>query len=348
MPETVSALGTVTPTSTVTVVPQLSGYLTKVGFKESQFVAKGQFLAQIDPRSYEIQLRQYQGQLAKDEAALAQAQSDLARYERLEKQDSIAPQQAADQRFLVRQDQAATQIDQANIANATLNLSYCRIVSPVAGRVGLRLIDPGNYVTASSSTGIVVITVVKPITALFTIPQGDLPDVLANFDAGKTMKVTALNSDNAKSLAVGQLIAVDNQIDTSTGTVRLRASFANDKDTLFPNQFVNIRLLVNTLANVTLVPTSAVQTGVPGTYVYLVKPDKTVAVQKITTGPSNGVETAVLSGLSPGDTVVTDGVDRLSPGARITIAASPSPAPKAATPAPAPRGGGKPQPGPKL
>lgn len=219
MPETIRSLGTVTAIATVTVVPQLSGFLTEVGFTEGQDVAKGQFLAQIDPRPYEVQLRQYQAALAKDQAALDQAKSDLARYRRLARQTSIAEQQVTDQEFLVKQDEAAVEGDKANIATAQLDLGYCHITAPIAGRVGLRLIDPGNYVTASSSTGIVVITAMKPISVIFTVPQNQLTDVLEHFRGGAKLPVTAFSSDNTTKLATGTLMAVSNQVSTTTGTV---------------------------------------------------------------------------------------------------------------------------------
>ena len=221
MPETIRSLGTVTAIATVTVVPQLSGFLTEVGFTEGQDVAKGQFLAQIDPRPYEVQLRQYQAALAKDQAALDQAKSDLARYRRLARQTSIAEQQVTDQEFLVKQDEAAVEGDKANIATAQLDLGYCHITAPIAGRVGLRLIDPGNYVTASSSTGIVVITAMKPISVIFTVPQNQLTDVLEHFRGGAKLPVTAFSSDNTTKLATGTLMAVSNQVSTTTGTVEL-------------------------------------------------------------------------------------------------------------------------------
>lgn len=319
MPETISALGTVTPANTVVVLPQLNGYLTEVGFKEGQEVTKGQFLAQIDPRPYQVQLELYQGQQAKDMALLRQAKSDLNRYQILERKNSISAQQVSDQKFLVQQDQASVRIDQANIDNAKLNLSYCHITAPVTGKVGLRLVDPGNYVTSGSSTGIAVITTLKPITVIFSIPQKDLAAVLAKMQSGSDMTATAYSSDFSKKIATGKLTAVDNQVDTSTGTVKLRAIFANSDEALFPNEFVNIRLLVNTLNDATLVPSAAIQTGTPGTYVYLVRSDHTVAVQKVTTGPENRGYTAITSGLKPGDTVVTDGVDRLREGSKITM-----------------------------
>lgn len=322
MPEVLSELGTVTPTATVTVLPQLSGYLTAVGYHEGQDVEKGQFLAQIDPRQYEISKQQAQAQLAKDKAALAQARSDLARFTELNQHKSIAEQTYTDQVFLVQQDEAAVKADLATIAQDDLDLAYCHITAPVAGRVGLRLVDPGNYVTASSSPGIVVITTVKPTTIEFTVPQDSLARVMDRLNSGATLPVTAYSSDNSKQIATGSLYAVSNQMATATGTVTLRATFANDDEKLFPNEFVNVKLLVDTLQNAVLVPTPAVQTGAPGDYVYLVNANQTVSVHKVTLGPSDGKNTVITSGLASGDTVVTDGMDRLSDGAKIRTAAA--------------------------
>ncbi len=320
MPETIEALGTVTPTATVTVLPQLSGYLTDVGFTEGQSVTEGQFLAQIDPRQYQVQLEQYTAQQAKDAATLAQARSDLRRYETLQRQDSISEQQVADQQFLVAQDAATVQVDQANIDSAKLDLTYCHITAPVAGKVGLRLVDPGNYVTSGSSTGIVVITTISPITVIFAIPQTELGQVLAQLHAGATLTASAYSSDDTTKIADGTLTAVSNQVDTSTGTVNLRATFPNTDEALFPNEFVNVHLLVDTLQNATLAPSPAVQSGAPGSYVYVVNPDDTVSVQTVTTGTTDGTNTVITKGLQPGDVVVVDGVDRLSDGMKISIA----------------------------
>jgi multidrug efflux system membrane fusion protein len=320
MPETLSELGTVTPVATVTVLPQLSGYLTAVGYHEGQDVQKGQFLAQIDPRQYEIDKQQAEAQLAKDRAALAQARSDLARFTQLNEHKSIAEQTFVDQQFLVQQDEAAVKSDLANIAQFDLDLAYCHITAPVSGRVGLRLVDPGNYVTASSSPGIVVITTMKPTTVQFTVPQDSLASVLQRMGTGANLPVTAYSSDNSKQIATGTLYAVSNQMATATGTVTLRATFANDDEALFPNEFVNIKLLVDTLQNAVLVPTPAVQTGAPGDYVYLVNANNTVSVHKVTLGPSDGKNTVIASGLSAGNIVVTDGTDRLSDGAPIKAA----------------------------
>src|ERR1700728_1326541 len=320
MPETLTELGTVTPNATVTVLPQLSGYLTAVGYQEGQDVAKGQFLAQIDPRQYQIDLQQAQAALLKDQASLDQARSDLARYEQLQKKKAIAEQQVVDQQFLVKQDEGQVKSDQANIAQAQLDLVYCHITAPVAGRVGLRLVDPGNYVTASSSPGIVVITTMKPTTVQFTVAQNDLDRVIQRFNSGAKLPVTAYTSDNNREIATGTLYALSNQMTTSTATVTLRANFANQDEALFPNEFVNIKMLVDTLNWAVLVPTPAMLSGAPGDYVYLVNADDTVSVHKVTPGPSDGQNPAILSGLSVGQTVVTNGTDRLNDGAKISIA----------------------------
>ena len=322
MPEILSELGTVTPTATVTVLPQLSGYLTAVGYREGQDVQKGQFLAQIDPRQYEIDKQQAEATLAKDRAALAQARADLVRFTQLNERKSIAEQTFADQQFLVQQDEAAVKVDLANIAQFDLDLAYCHITAPVSGRVGLRLVDPGNYVTASSSPGIVVITTMKPTTVQFTVPQDSLASVLQRMHGGASLPVTAYSSDNSKEIATGTLYAVSNQMATSTGTITLRATFPNDDEALFPSEFVNVKLLVDTLQNAVLVPTPAVQTGAPGDYVYLVNANNSVSVHKVTLGPSDGKNTVITSGLAAGNIVVTDGTDRLSDGAKIQAAAA--------------------------
>jgi len=334
MPEILTELGTVTPIATVNVLPQLSGYLTAVGYKEGQDVVKGQFLAQIDPRQYEIDKQQAEAQLAKDQASLSQARSDFARYTQLNQQKSIAEQTFEDQKFTVQQDEAAVEADRANIAQFDLDLAYCHITAPVAGRVGLRLVDPGNYVTQSSSPGIVTITTMKPTTVEFTVPQNSLSKVLQRFNSGTKLAVTVFNSDNSKQLAVGSLYAISNQMATSTGTVTLRATFANDDEALFPNEFVNVNLLVDTLQKAVLVPTPAVLSGAPGDYVYLVNADQTVSVHKVTPGPTDGKNTVILSGLAAGQIVVTDGTDRLSDGAKIKVGGAKPAAGGAAAPAP--------------
>jgi len=324
MPVLLNELGTVTPLATVTVVPNqaVSGYLTEVPFKEGSYVEKGQLLAQIDPRPYEVQKRLAEATLAKDLATLAQGKADLALYEKLHEQKSIAEQTYTDQKFLVQQDAATVKEDQATIAQYALDIAYCHITAPVAGRVGLRLVDAGNYVTGSSSSGVAVITSTKPITIEFTVAQNDLGTVLTHFkDAAGKLQVTAYSSDNSAKLGIGELYAFSNQMTTSTGTVTLRATFPNDDEILFPNEFVNVRLLVETLQNAVLVPTSAILTGAPGDYVYLVDDQKqTVSVHKVTLGPSDGKNTVIKDGLKDGDKVVTEGTDRLTDGARIKIA----------------------------
>jgi len=261
MPVTLDALGTVTALSTVTVKTQISGKLIEVGFTEGQSVKKGDFLAQIDPRPYQAALDQAQGQLARDEALLAAAKIDLARYEKLMTQDSIARQQVDTQRALVLQDEAIVRADKANVENAALNLNYCRIVSPSDGRVGLRLVDAGNYLQASDPSGVVIITQMQPISVIFTLPQDTIPQFIKKLRAGERLSVLAFNRSSTTQLAAGSLSTLDNQIDVTTGTVRLRATFPNDDEALFPNQFVNIKLVVDTLHNATLVPSAAIQIG---------------------------------------------------------------------------------------
>ena len=319
MPITIDALGTVTPLATVTIRTQISGKLMNVGFKEGQLVKIGDFIAQVDPRPYEAALDLAQGQLAKDTALLQQAQSDFTRYQLLAKQDSIAKQQVDDQKFLVAQDKAAIQSDQAQIQTAKLNIAYTHIVSPINGRVGLRLVDPGNYVTPTDTTGLVVITELDPISVVFPTPEDNLPSISKRFHAGAKLQVTAFDRANVKQLAVGELTNMDNQIDTTTGTFKLRATFANADNALFPSQFVNVRLLVDTLDNVILVPNAAVQLGQQGPFVYVVKDGKTVEARQVKTGPSDADHTVISSGLEAGESVVVDGVDRLRDGAAIRL-----------------------------
>jgi membrane fusion protein, multidrug efflux system len=318
----VRALGAVTPLTTVTVNSQISGQLVNVGFKEGQLVKKGQFLAQIDPRPYQVALEQDQAQLARDDAALKQAQMDLTRYQTLAQQASIPRQTAEDQVWIVKQDQGTVDYDKAQIKAQELNLVYCRIIAPADGRIGLRLVDPGNYVSVGATTGIVVITLLKPISVVFAVPEDSLPQIMSRFHAGAQMPVTIFDRANVKQLATGAFASIDNQVDTTTGTVKLRATFDNPDESLFPSQFVNAVMLLDTLQDVVTVPIAAVQRGAPGTYVYLVNQDNSVSVRTIHLGAQDGDFFAVESGLSPGDTVVTDGADRLRDGAHVSIPAA--------------------------
>jgi multidrug efflux system membrane fusion protein len=324
----IRALGAVTPLTTVTVTPQISGVLMKVGFKEGQTVRKGQFLAEIDPRPYEIALQQDQAQLARDDAALKQAQMDLQRYQTLARQNSIARQTAEDQEWIVKQDQGTVDLDKAQIRTQQLNLLYCHIEAPADGRVGLRLVDPGNYVQAGLSTGLVVLTLLHPISVIFNVPEDSLPQIMARVHAGAVLPVTALDRANVAQLGTGQFASIDTEVDQTTGTVKLRANFDNPDESLFPSQFVNVQMLLDTLHDVVTIPISAVQRGAPGTYVYLLKDDDTVSVHPVTLGAQDGDLVAVQTGLEAGERVVTDGADRLRDGAKVVV-----PEAKAARPA---------------
>ena len=319
MPVTIDALGAVTPFATVTVKTQISGKLMEVGFQEGQTVKVGDFLAQIDSRPYEAALAQAEGQLAKDSSLYAQAQADLARYQTLIKQDSIAHQQVDDQTFLVAQDKAAMTSDQAQIDTAKLNIAYCRIVSPVNGRVGLRLVDPGNYLQPSDATGIVVITQLDPISVIFSTPEDNLTAITARLKSGATLPVSAFDRTNVKEIAKGTLTTFDNQVDATTGTFKLRATFANPDGALFPNQFVNARLLVDTMTGAVLAPNAAIQLGANGSFVYVVNADSTVSVRPVTTGPSDAQNSVIATGLKAGENVVIDGVDRLRDGVKVSV-----------------------------
>jgi multidrug efflux system membrane fusion protein len=316
-----SELGTVTPLATITVQTQISGQLVEVRFKEGQAVQKGDVLAVIDPRPYQAALDQAKGTLAHDQAYLDNAIVDQHRYETLVKQNSIAEQQLATQVALVKQYQGTVETDKAAVQNAELNLQYCYIHSPVTGRVGLRLVDQGNYIEVGSSpTGIAVVTQEQPMSVIFTVPEDKVGQVMARVHQNAVLPVTAYDHSGATKLAVGTLTNVDNQIDPTTGMVKMRAQFENKDETLFPNQFVNVSLLVDTMHDAVVVPVSAVQHGAPGAFAYLVnKSDSTVSVRPVTEGPSTSDTVAVLSGLQPGEAVVTDGADRLKDGAKVIL-----------------------------
>ena len=322
----IPALGTITPLATVTVRTQINGQLQKIAFKEGQLVKKGEFLAQIDPRPYEATLAQAQGNLRKDRSLLADAKLDLQRFEELIKEDSVAQQQLDTQRALVEQYSGTVESDQAQIKTAEINLAYCHIVSPVTGRIGLRQVDEGNYVTPGDTNGIAVVTQLQPITAIFAIPEDNVGPIMQRLHDGAELQVEAYDRSNAKKLAVGKLLTVDNQIDVTTGTVKLRAEFDNQDGELFPNQFVNIQLLQDTLHDQMVMPSAAVHRGAPNgvnsTFVYRVKQDSTAAVVPVQLGVADGESVGVVSGLSVGDIVVTEGGDRLRDGAQVELPAN--------------------------
>jgi len=316
---TLNALGTVTSLATVTVRSQISGYLDKVEFKEGEEVKKGDLLAQIDPRPYEAALAQAKGALARDEALLKGAQVDLERYQGLAAHNAVPHQTLDTQIALVAQDKGTVELDRAAVQAAQVNLNFTRIVSPNEGRVGLRQVDQGNYVTPGDTNGLVVITQLTPISVLFTVPEDNLQAIAARLKAGAQLPTTAYDRAAVTKLDEGSLHTFDSQIDPTTGTIRLRALFPNEQRLLFPNQFVNIRLLLDTHKNATTMPTAGIQRGVPGTFVYLLNPDNTVSVRAVQLGVTDVDRVEVLSGLAPGDRIIIDGADKLRDGARVVL-----------------------------
>lgn len=322
VPVYIPALGTVTPVYTVTVQSQINGLLMKVLFQEGQLVKKGQLLAQIDQRPYEALLIQYEGDLKRDTALLDNANIDLKRYQKLWKEDSVSQQILATQQALVKQYEGNVETDLGLIQSTKVNLIYCNITSPIDGRIGLRLVDPGNFVQTTNTNGIAVITTVDPTTVIFPVAEDYVPQIAPQAYENKAMEVKAYDRQQTQLLATGKLLALGNQIDPATGTVRLRAVFDNKENKLFPNQFVNVQILVNTLRNATLVPTAAVQHTTAEDFVYVVNANNTVTVKKIVMGPASGDETVIAEGLASGQHVVVDGADKLINGSRIIVQAS--------------------------
>jgi membrane fusion protein, multidrug efflux system len=313
----VTGLGTVTPLNTITVTTRVDGQLMAVMYKEGDTVTQGAPLVEIDPRPFQVQLEQAEGQLAKDQAALQNARIDLRRYEELITKNAVSQQILQTQRATVAQDEATIKTDQANIDSAKLNLTYCHITAPISGRIGLRLVDPGNFVSAAASTPLLVITQMEPISVIFTIPEQQVPAVRAALKAGKSPPVDAMDRDGQNVIGSGALTTLDNQIDQTTGTLKLRATMPNKDDALFPNQFVNARMLLQRKKGVTLITNAAVQRSAQTTFVYLVKNDQSVEIRNVKLGTVDDQRSEVVSGIRPHDVVVTQGVDRLQAGSKV-------------------------------
>jgi multidrug efflux system membrane fusion protein len=315
----IEALGTVTPVYTVNAISRVQGQITSVNYREGQIVKKGDLLVQIDARPYEAAVVQAQGTLAHDQGELKEAEIDLQRYRKAYKKNAIAKQLLDDQEQIVLQDQGTVQADQGALETAKLNVVYCNITSPIDGRVGLRLVDPGNMIQANSTTPLVVVTQIQPITVIFSVAEDYISQIQDQIKNGTGMTVEAYDRSQEKKIATGDFLTLDNQVDTTTGTVKVRAIFANENNQLFPNQFVNAKLLVKTQKDSTLISSAAIQRGAEGTFVYVVNPsNQTVELKKIVPGTTDGNETAV-EGIHPGDTLVENGFDKLQNGAKIAV-----------------------------